>query len=167
VTIFRRHLKRSSREQEVLQHACTHLYGASQLISYGIALDDNIEKVAEQFPHFGKSNLEKVRKSLFKHAEASLRSARLYLEHHPDLAEFEPEWTSENTRLTVEFLQCEYGDDQVELSDAMRGDLLAPIYVFLERCVNERRESAEVSVANAEEPQDACNGEAKEQPSSR
>jgi hypothetical protein len=42
----------------------------------------------------------------------------------------------------VEFLQCEYGDEQPELSDAMRGDLLAPVYVFLERCVNERRKSS-------------------------
>lgn len=155
MTIFGRHSSRLSQEQEALQHACTHLYGASQLISYGIALDDNIDKVAEQFPHFGKNNLEKVRESLLKHAEASLRSAWLHLEHHPGLAKFEPEWTAENTRLIVEFLQCEYGDDQVGLSDAMRGDLLAPIYVFLERCVNERRKSTGVPATDADEPGEA------------
>lgn len=166
MTIFRRHFGRSSIKQESLQHACVHLYGASQLISYGIALDDNIEKVAEQFPYFGKSNLEKVRESLLKHAEASLRSARLYLERHPDLADFEPDWTQQDTGLIVEFLQCEYGDEQPELSAAMRGDLLAPIYVFLERCVNERRKSSSAPGADTtDDTEGACDGERKEQPS--
>jgi hypothetical protein len=165
--VFGWHDKRSSAEKEALQHACTYLYGASQLISYGIALDDNIEVVAEQFPHFGRDNLEKARESLLKHAEASLRSARLYLECHPDLADFEPNWTPEDTGLIVEFLQCEYGDEQPELSDAMRGDLLAPVYVFLERCVNERRKSSSAPAADIEDADRTCDGEAKEQPSCR
>lgn len=166
VGIFGRHSKRLSMEKETLQHACTHLYGASQLISYGIALDDNIEAVAEQFPHFGRDNLENVRESLLKHAEASLRSARLYLERHPDLADFEPDWTQQDTGLIVEFLQCEYGDEQPELSAAMRGDLLAPIYVFLERCVNERRKSSSAPGADTtDDTEGACDGERKEQPS--